>query len=740
MNGSKVSAHSGLTRRRLLQAMGVVGGGLIVGVPLSACSSQPDLPALPGTGAQLGAFVQITADNQIHFYQPRADMGQGVYTGMTTLLAEELGVDPAAIQVHHAGVHKAYRSPGVPLQFTGGSTSMNENYVYLRQAGAQVREALRQAAAATLKVDAASLRLSDGQVHHGQRSWPYGEFVSLAAQSPLPEEVPLKAASDFKLIGRDAAPLDALAKSTGTASFGMDVSLPNLHRAVIKRCPVAGGRLASVDSQRAQAMPGVVKVVELPHGVAVVARSYWQARQAADTLVLTWDMPPLAQLSSADVRSQMAQAMASDEGDEASSTGDVAAAWARSAQSHEATYWAPYLAHATMEPMNCTVRIENGRCEVWTGTQIPEIARAVAAHYAGVAVDNVTVHNQFLGGGFGRRVFSDFVAEATTVAKTAGVPVHLIFSREDDMQHDFYRPAALMSYRARLDDQGHIRAWSAKRVGPNAMAHFVDEVAEAALSPYLPWRAGDWLSRRGYGVMDGWVVDPSSVEGLLGDYAVANSEVRHVTLDPGLPIGFWRSVGHSFSAFAVESFVDELAHAAQQDPVAFRLAHCGDDAQLKAVIQLAADQAGWGQAPAGRFLGIAAHRSFKSAVAEVVELSMDGATPVIHKVTVAVDCGLAVNPNVVRQQMEGAVAFGLTAALFGEVTLDKGVVQQSNFHNYPMLRMNQAPEVTVHIVPSTQAPTGVGEPGVPPVAPALANAIFAATGQRLRELPLRLQA
>ena len=740
MRAHQTQSSAGLSRRRLLQTMGVVGGGLIVGIPLSACSTAPEVPALQGEGAQLGAFIQITPDNQVHFYQPRAEMGQGVYTGMTSLLAEELGVDPATIRVHHAGVHAAYRSPGVPLQVTGGSTSMNESYLYLRQVGANVREAIRQAAAQTLQLDANRLRLEDAMVRHGEQAWPYGQFVQVASRQPLPEGAPLKAPADFKVIGQEAPPLDGLAKSTGTATFGLDIELPNLHRAVLKRCPVAGGKLASAQTAQAQAMPGVVKVVSLPHGVAVVARSYWQAHQAAQTLVLSWDLPPLAQLSSSDVRAQMEQALTSEAGDEASSAGDVAAALSTSAKTVEATYWAPYLAHATMEPMNCVVRIEGERCEVWTGTQIPDITRAVAAHHAGVAIEAVTVHNQFLGGGFGRRIYNDCVAETAAIAKAAGVPVQLIFSREDDTRHDHYRPAALMAYKAGMDAQGKINAWSAKRVGPNAMAHFVDEIAEAALSPYLPWSMGDWLSKRGYGVMDGWVVDPSSVEGMLGDYAVANSELRHVTVDPGLPIGFWRSVGHSFSAFAVESFVDELAHAAAIDPLAFRLAHCGEDAQMKAVMQLAADQAGWGQAPAGRFLGMAAHRSFKSAVAEVVELSMDGDTPVIHKVTVAVDCGLAVNPSVVRQQMEGAVIFGLTAALYGEVTLVNGAVQQSNFHDYPMVRMDTAPEIAVHIVPSTQAPTGVGEPGLPPIAPAVANAIFAATGQRLRELPLRPKA
>jgi isoquinoline 1-oxidoreductase subunit beta len=727
----------GWTRRRWLQALGVVGGGLVVGVPLSACSSAPELPALAGEGAQLGAFVQIRPDNQVHFYQPRAEMGQGVYSGMTSLLAEELGVDPRVIEVHHAGVHPTYRAPGSPLQVTGGSTSMHEAYLHLRQAGANVREAIRQAAAAELKVDPVSLRLEGGQVHHGAQAWPYGRFAQAAAALPLPQGAALKSASEFVVIGQEAAPLDAMAKSTGTAQFGMDVEVANLHRAVLVRCPVAGGRLASVQTQRVEAMPGVVKVVRLPHGVAVVARSYWQAKQAAGALEPAWDLPEMVTLSSAKLRAQMAQAMDSEAGEKASGQGDVASVWSASAKTIAATYWAPYLAHATMEPMNCVVRIEGERCEVWTGTQVPDITRAVAAHHAGVDVAQVSVYNQFLGGGFGRRLFNDCVAETAAIAKASGVPVQLIFSREDDMRHDRYRPASLMTYRASLDAQGRVQAWTAKRVGPNVMAHFVDEVTEAAVSAYLPWSTGDWLSKRGYGVMAAWVVDPSSVEGLLGDYAVPNSEVHHVTLDPGLPLGFWRSVGHSFSAFGVESFVDELAHASGQDPLAFRLAHCGDDTRMKAVLQLAAEQAGWGQAPAGRFLGIAAHRSFETAVAEVVELSMEGATPVVHKVTVAVDCGLAVNPHIVRQQMEGSVVFGLTAALYGEITLANGAVEQSNFHDYPMLRMNQAPQVSVHIVPSTQVPTGVGEPAVPPIAPALANAIFAATGQRLRELPLR---
>jgi CO/xanthine dehydrogenase Mo-binding subunit len=725
------------SRRQWLKAMGAGGLGLVVGIPLSGCSSTADLPHAEG-GASLGAFLQIAPDNSVHFYQPRAEMGQGVYTGMTTLIAEELGVAPEAMHVHLVGAHPAFVAPGAPAQVTGGSTSVKAHYTALREAGAQAREAIAQAAAQALRVDRARLRLADGQVFLGDQAYPYGRFAAAAAAAPLPEGVALKPTSAFEVIGKPRVALDGLAKATGSASFGLDVQVPGMRYAALQRCPVVGGRLSSVDEGAVRAMPGVVSVVRLPHAVAVVAENTWQARQAAAQLKPTWDLPPLAQHSSEGMRADMARALGEQTGASALEEGDVDAALSQSAQRLEAQYWAPHLAHATMEPMNCTAHVHAGRCEVWVGTQSPDLAAAVAAHFADVAPEQVTIHAQFLGGGFGRRVNTDYVAEAVQVARAAGVPVQVVWSREDDMRADYYRPSSLMQMRGGLDAQGRVQALSAKRAGANAFAHFVDDAGEALFSAYVPWGMAEWLSERGYWLFESLTVDNSSVEGLLGDYQVPARALHHVTVDHGVRLGFWRSVGHSFSAFAIEGFIDELAHAAGQDPVAFRLAHLQHDPRLAGVLRQAAERAGWGQAPAGHFQGVAAHRSFETAVAQVVDLVVQDQRPIIKRITCVVDCGVAVNPDIVVRQMESAIVYGLSAALMGEVTFQNGVAQQSNFHDYPVLRMDETPEIVVHLVPSSAEPTGVGEPGLPPVAPAVANAWFAATGQRLRELPLRM--
>ena len=733
---SSAELTNGWSRRRWLQTMGGAGAGLVAALPLSGCSSTPAYVG-DGAGAGLGGFIQITPQNTVHFYQPRAEMGQGVYTGMTTLVAEELGVKPQAIRVHLVGAHPDFVAPGGAAQVTGGSTSMKAHYVQLRQVGANVREAIRQAAAQQLGLAADELKMQDGHVHHGTRRWPYGDFAQRAASQPLPTGVPLKPAAAFDVIGKPQVPLDALAKVTGQAQFGLDVELPNLHHAALQRCPVVGGTVQSYRDEAARAMPGVVSVVPLPHAVAVVASTTWQAKQAVAKLQVQWNMPPLAQHSSADMRTDMEQAL-SREGKRASSQGDTEAALASSATQVQATYWVPHLAHATMEPMNCTARVSADAVEVWVGTQAPDMAAAVAAHFAGVAVDRVTIHSTFLGGGFGRRVNTDYVAEAVQIAKATNRPVQVVFSREDDMRSDYYRPSSLMAMQGGLDAQGRIQAWHAKRVGANVMAHFVDDAGEALLSPYMPWRMASWLSERGYWVLDALTVDPSSVEGLLGSYQLPNHVVEHVTVDHGVRLGFWRAVGHSFSAFATECFMDELAWKAGQDPVAFRLAHLAHDTRMHAVLREAAQRAGWGNPKPGRFLGVAAHRSFETAVAQVAEVSVQNGSIKVHRISCAVDCGVAVNPDIIQRQMESGMLFGLTAALHGEVLFDQGVAQANNFNDYPLLRMNETPDLQVFVVPSSEPPTGVGEPGVPPVAAAVANAIYAATGQRLRELPLRL--
>ena len=740
MNVTADPAGTALTRRSALKLFALTGGGIVAVAHLGGCSGSADpLAADQVSGVSDTAFLQITPENEIHFHLPRVEMGQGVHMGLTTLIAEELEVDPENIQVHHAAVHDAYAMPGSGIQYTGGSASMSAHFVQLREVGARMREAIRLAAAAQLNVSPDRLTLRDQQVWLDGNSYPYGAFAEAASKRPLPEDVALKPPQDFRVIGRERPRNDAWAKVTGEAEFGLDVDFPGLYRAALRRCPVAGGRVKSINAEKALAAQGVFKVVEIFNGVAVVAEHQWHATQAAELLDIEWDLPPLAKISSPELRREMEQAMAGDDGQSAHSSGDGADALSRADTVLEATYWAPFLAHATMEPMNCTARIANGHCEIWVGSQIPEGARGMAAHHGGVARDKVTVHSRFLGGGFGRRVSSDFVAEAVAIAKASGVPVQLVWSREDDMRHDRYRPVSLVSFKAGLDTGGRIDSWTAKRVGPNVAAHFADDNLEIIAPEFLPWTLSDWAGKRSYWLFENLIINPASVHGLFGDYDIAHQEIRHTTVDPGLPIGYWRSVGHSFNAFFAESFIDELANAAGQDPLAFRLAHNGHDPRMQKVLRTAAERAGWGRAAPGRYQGIAAHNSFETAVAQVVEISVENGTIRVHKVTCAVDCGIVVNPDIVKAQMESGIIFGMTAALYGEITLDDGAVEQSNFHDYEMLRIEQAPLVEVAIVPSTAAPTGVGEPGLPPLAPALGNAIYAGTGQRLRELPFANQ-
>lgn len=726
------------SRRQLLKLAGITGGGLILGVPLSGCSSSP-YPNAAQDAWQADAFLQVTGEGTVRFLLPQAEMGQGVIMGLTTVIAEELNMSPALVEVEVAGVHKDYQVPGIGLQITGGSASVRTRYDVLRQSAATTRHLLLQAAAQQWQAPLDKLALVDGKISFGDQSDSIGAFVAVASTLPIPENVTLTKPENFRWVGKDNLPrIDALAKVTGGAEFGLDVEIPNLKRAAVKRCPVIGGTVKSFTANGADKQSGVHHVVEIFNGVAVLADHYWQARKAVDTIDVQWDYPPLVQASSSQIEQQFADAL-SQEGLEAHQQGDVSAASVTVAQPLSARYYAPYLAHATMEPMNCVVHLQGDKAELWAPTQAPGLAQQLVSEYSGIARERITVHTTFLGGGFGRRAFHDFVAEATSIAKATGEPVQLVWSREDDMQNDYYRPASMVEFNAGLDTQGQLQTWSVKRVGPNIMPYTLDEALGVFMPGFIPQGIVEWASKRGYGVFDHWAVDSASVEGLFEDYTVANKEVRHVTVDPGLRCGYWRSVGHSFTGFFVESFMDELAHSSGQDALAFRLRHMPDNPRLKRVLEAAAEKAGWGktQAP-GRFLGLAAVSSFESFVAQVAEISIDNGAIKVHKVTCAVDCGRVINPDIVRTQMEGGIIFGLTAALLGDITVSDGAVQQSNFHDYPLLRMNESPLIDVVLINSDEPPTGVGEPGLPPIAPAVANAIFAATGKRLRRLPLTL--
>lgn len=725
------------SRRTFLKLMGVAGAGLVVGVVVTRDRSTP----FPSNelAFEPDAFLQITPDNTVNFYLPHAEMGQGVYTGLTTLIAEELDVAPQKIQIHHAKAHADYGHPEFRLQITGGSTSIKARFMPLRHAAANARAMLLEAAAEQLGTSRSELRTSDGAVVWNGKEYPYGDFATAAASLKLSDDAPLKDTADFKYIGGDVPRLDARAKTNGEAVFGLDIEISNMHRAVLVRCPVNGGAPKSVNAGAARETDGVTDVVRIFNGVAVVARSYWQAKKAAAKLAVEWEYPPLQSQSSATIRADMQAALENEDGKEIHVEGGGAAALDDARKIVEATYWAPYLAHAPMEPLNCVARIENGKCDVWVGTQGPELARGIAALHAGLGKRHVTVHQTFLGGGFGRRALADNVAETVAIAKASGKPVQLVWSREDDTKHGFYRPASLTKLRAGLDADGRIKSWSVKRVGPNILPDLLDHMVVGMLPAALPDGIGNWLSERPHGLFKSMIADPFSVEGLYEDYDIANKEVRHVTLNPGLRTTYWRSVGHSFSGFFKESFIDELAAEADRDPVEFRLAHLSNDSVLRGAIELAADKGNWAQGnQSGVFRGFAAHESFLAGVAQVAEVSVENGKIRVHKVTCAIDCGVVVNPDIVRANVESAIIYGLSAALYGDITLQDGEVQQSNFHDYPVMRMPDAPKIDVHIVKSARDPVGVGEPGLPPAAAAVANAIFAATGQRLRELPLKL--
>jgi isoquinoline 1-oxidoreductase beta subunit len=730
------------SRRTFLKVTGVVAVGLVVGVVVARNRTRDrSTPFATADNAfEPDAFLQITPDNGINFFLPHNEMGQGIYTGLTTLIAEELDVEPEAIHIHHAKAHAAFASPAFGVQSTGGSTSMWARYLPLRQAGANARAQILAAAATELGAAVSELDTDNGAVVHGGQHYPYGGFATAAAELEPVEDAPLKPSSEFRYIGKDRPRLDAMLKSTGTAEFGIDVELPDMYRAVLVRGDVIGSKPISVNFDVVSEMPGVTDVVAIYNGVAVVADHYWQAKQAAAALKIEWELPePLKDASSDVIRAEFGVALEAEEGSDVELVGAGEAALASAGQVVEATYWAPYLAHATMEPMNCVARIKDGQCDVWTGTQSPGTARGMAALHAGLPKRQVNIYSTFLGGGFGRRAAVDYVGEAVAIARAAGKTIQLVWSREDDMRHDYYRSASLVRMRGGLNADGTLETWTAKAVSPATMPYFLDDMLDAVLPAALPDDMVDWVSKRGYGVFGNWVTDPSSVEGLLSDYDVANKEMRHVARDPGLRLGFWRSVGHSFTGFFKESFVDELAYAASADAVEFRLRHAHSNPRLTAVIEKAAEVARWGgPAAEGRFQGFAAHTSYRSVVAQVAEVSVTGKQITVHRVYCAVECGIAVNPDIVRANVESAVIYGLSAALYGEISLKNGAVQQSNFHDYQVVRMAESPQIEVHIVPGDGTPTGIGEPGLPPLAAAVANAVFAATGQRLRELPFRL--
>lgn len=700
-------------RRDFLKVSALAGGGLVLAIALPGCGRNK--PAGPAAGGMPNAWLKIGGDNRITVLVDRSEMGQGVYTALPMLLAEELEVPLAAIAVEAAPPGAAYVNAMLGVQITGGSTSVRDAWQRLRQAGATARVMLVQAAAAEWGVDPGECRVEGGSVRNADGDvLTYGEVAEAASKLPVPQDVALKASERFTLIGTRAKRTDTPGKVDGSAQFGLDVRLPGMLYASLLQCPELGGTIKSVDATAAEAMPGVRRVLTTGSGVAVVADHFWQARQARDALKVEWGAGPNARLDSRQVAATLAKAASPGSGIAVRSDGDAASAINGAAKVLRATYKLPLLAHATLEPMNCTADVRTDGCDLYTGTQWQDAAQATAAKAAGLEPGQVRVHTMLLGGGFGRRLEMDFIPAAVEASKAVGKPVQVIWTREDDMTHDAYRPPAHDLAAGALDQDGRLIAWQLHLVGPSVTARMFPGV-----------------------VADPKVADPFAVEAAQNyPYDVPNVSVDYLRQEIGINVGYWRSVSHALNCFVAESFMDELAHAANKDPFEFRRDLLGKQPRFKRVLEEAAAMAGWGMAPAGRHQGIALMEGYGTYLAQVVEVSVTGGALKVHRVVCAVDCGQMVNPAIVESQIESGIVFGLTAALWGEITLDRGRVRETNFDRYRLMRLNEAPAIEVRLLESREAPGGVGEPSTSVVAPAVCNAIFAATGRRLRELPI----
>ena len=705
-----------LTRRRFLKTSGAVASGLLLRFYVPPKGPRGYLQAAEPFAPN--AFIRITPDDAIKLIINKSEMGQGVYTSLPMLIAEELDANWEKVQVEAAPATPEYTDPNYGMQVTGGSSSVRSSWQPFRQAGASAKALLVEAAAKKWGVDKSSLRTEDGHVIYGDKRASYGALATAAAALPVPENVALKDPKDFKLIGTNVKRIEGESKVTGQAQFSMDVKLPDMLTAVVAHPPVCGGKVKSFNADKATAVPGVVKVKQIGSGVAVLAKDFWTARTARDEIEIEWDEGENAALSTEALRKEYLE-LAERPGNVAEDEGDAEATLSSAAKTVEGVYEVPFLAHAPMEPLNATAHVQADRCDIWAGTQAQSIDQMVAAGITGLSPAQVHIHTTLLGGGFGRRAnfTSDFVSDAVQVAHGEGVPVKTIWTREDDIQCGYYRPMFVHKVKAGVDADGMPIAWHQRLVG--------ESIAEGTMMEQAVMQNG---------------VDMMSVEGAAHmPYAIPNRHVEVHNAKKRLSVLWWRSVGHTHTGFVNESFLDEVAHAGGKDPFELRRELLKDQPRHRHVLELAAEKAGWGTPlPEGRARGIAMRKSFESFVAEVADVSVDGGRVRVHKVVCAVDCGIAINPWNVEAQMESAIIFGLTAALHGELTLENGRVQQSNFHDYPVLRMDETPEIEVHIVKSSEPPTGAGEPGVPPIAPAVANALFALTGKRIRKLPIRL--
>ncbi|MFO0986875.1 MAG: xanthine dehydrogenase family protein molybdopterin-binding subunit [Alphaproteobacteria bacterium] len=712
--------NSAPSRRTLLKTGAAAGAALVIGFHLAPRRALAQAAAAPAPNA----FVRIGADNSVTVIAKHLEMGQGSYTGLATILAEELDADWSQVRVESAPADAALYNNLLmgPIQGTGGSSAIANSFQQLRRAGAAARAMLVAAAAQAWGVPEGEIAVSAGRLAHekSKKSGTFGQFAAAAAQSPVPGDVKLKDAKDFALIGRDLPRVDTAAKTNGTAQFAMDVRLPGMLTAVVARPPLFGATVKSFEAAKARQVPGVRHVVQVPTGVAVVAENTWAAIKGRDALAIQWDESQAERRGTKELMAEY-RTLAEQPGNVARKRGDIGAGFAGAAKTLEARFDFPYLAHAPMEPLDCVVRLTPSGCDIWAGDQFQTVDQMNAANVLGLKPQQVKIHTVFAGGSFGRRAntMSDYVVEGVQIAKAVrGVaPIRLVWTREDDIRGGRYRPLAHHWLKAALDANGLPAAWQHRIVTQSILAG----------TPFAPM-----MVRNG--------IDGTSVEGASNlPYAIPNFQVELHTAKAGVPVLWWRSVGSSHTAFAAEVMIDELARAAGKDPVNYRLELLKGRPRHAAVLALAADKAGWGkEIPKGRFRGVAVHESFASFVAEVAEVSVAGdGSFKVERVVCAVDCGLAVNPDVVRAQMEGGIGFGLSAALAEQVTLEGGKVVPSNFHDYTPMRIADMPKVEVHIVRSSAAPTGVGEPGVPPIAPAVANALAVARNKPVRSLPLR---
>lgn len=701
------------TRREFLKSGAIAGTGLIVGFSIPTRFNEAFAAA--GDPTPVNAWVRIAPDNSVTILCARSEMGQGVVMALPTLVAEELEVDLNKIKVDFAPPGEVYINGMLGGQITGGSTSVRDGWEKLRIAGAQARTMLVQAAAKKWGVDPSACKASNGYVIYKDKKASYGSVADAASKLTPPKEVKLKDPKQFKYVGKPLKRLDTAGKTDGSTVFGIDVRLPGMLYASLAQCPVIGGKVVSVDDSKAKGMPGVKNVVRITDGVAVVADSWWRAKTARDALVIQWDEGPNKALTSASVSEGLAKAMA-NKAASIRQEGDVEKAMQGAAKKLEATYELPFLSHSPLEPMNFTADVRKDSALLIGSIQFQQLAMGVAAGITGLKPEQITIKTTYLGGGFGRRIDIDYMAQAVEISKAIGGPVKLVWTREDDMTHDFYRPASLHRMTGGLDASGKPVAFALKMSSPSVTAR---------LFPPL--------------VKDG--VDPLMTEAILVPYDIPNQSVGTVIHDTGLRVGYLRSVSHALNVFANESFIDEMAAAAGKDPYEYRLALVEKQPRFKNVLKLAAEKAGWGKPlPKGRARGIGLMEGYETYMAQVVEVSIKDGRPKVHRVVVAVDLGRMVNPNIVRQQIESNVVFGIQAALYGNITLDGGRVQQTNFHQYQLPRMSETPRIDAYIVQSNEKPGGIGEPGMALLGPAMANAIFALTGKRLRKMPFTLSA